>query len=80
MDHMLRFYDEDKMRISLISKEQVQVLFRAVLGFPGHLVGGSLGGGSAEVPSKLSSENQVSFLFKLHRISYVDISLFVAIP
>ncbi|CAK9137658.1 unnamed protein product [Ilex paraguariensis] len=61
MVHMLGFYDEDKQRICLISKEQVQVLFRAVLGFPGRLVCGSLGGGSAEVPSKISSENQEMF-------------------
>ncbi|KAA8520693.1 hypothetical protein F0562_015035 [Nyssa sinensis] len=70
MVRMLGFSDEDKQRIGGAQQGAGKGVVRGVLGLPGRLVGGILGGGSAEVPANVASENQsfadlwVDFLLK----------------
>ncbi|KAG9157951.1 hypothetical protein Leryth_000114 [Lithospermum erythrorhizon] len=68
---MLGFSDEDKQRIGVAQQGARKGVVRGVLGFPGRLVGGMLGGGgSGESSSDVASENQnfadlwVDFLLK----------------
>ncbi|KAA8516109.1 hypothetical protein F0562_019288 [Nyssa sinensis] len=70
MVRMLGFSDEDKQRIGIAQHGAGKGVVRGVLGLPGRLVGGILGGSSAEVPANMTSENQsftdlwVDFLLK----------------
>ncbi|KAL6982052.1 hypothetical protein U1Q18_023669 [Sarracenia purpurea var. burkii] len=67
---MLGFSDEDKKRIGVAQQGTGKGVVRGVLGLPGRLVGGILGGSSAEVNANMASENQsfadlwVDFLLK----------------
>ncbi|KAK9279991.1 hypothetical protein L1049_013675 [Liquidambar formosana] len=70
MVRMLGFSDEDKQRIGVAQQGAGKGVVRGVLGLPGRLVGGILGGGSGEVHANVASENQsfadlwVDFLLK----------------
>ncbi|PSS24235.1 Golgin candidate like [Actinidia chinensis var. chinensis] len=70
MVRMLGFSDEDKQRIGGAQQGTGKGVVRGVLGLPGRLVGGILGGGSAEANANTASENQsfadlwVDFLLK----------------
>lgn len=70
MVRMLGFSDEDKQRIGLAQHGAGKGVVRGVLGLPGRLVGGILGGTSADQHSGMASENQsfadlwVDFLLK----------------
>lgn len=70
MVRMLGFSDEDKQRIGLAQHGSGKGVVRGVLGLPGRLVGGILGGGSPESPATMASEDQsfadlwVDFLLK----------------
>ncbi|CAK9134363.1 unnamed protein product [Ilex paraguariensis] len=73
MVRMLGFSDEEKLRIGLAQHGAGKGVVRGVLGLPGRLVGGILGGGgggSAEVPANMASDKQsfgdlwVDFLLK----------------
>ncbi|KAJ6400655.1 hypothetical protein OIU84_016151 [Salix udensis] len=69
MVRMLGFSDEDKQRIG-VAQQGGKGVVRGVLGLPGRLVGGILGGSAAGVPMNLASDNQsfadmwVDFLLK----------------
>ncbi|GFY83217.1 golgin Putative 4 [Actinidia rufa] len=64
MVRMLGFSDEDKQRIGGARQGTGKGVVRGVLGLPGWLVGGILGGGSTEANGNMASENQVSFLLQ----------------
>ncbi|XP_062155719.1 golgin candidate 3 isoform X2 [Alnus glutinosa] len=70
MVRMLGFSDEDKQRIGVAQQGAGKGVVRGVLGLPGRLVGGILGGGSTESPANAASENHsfadlwVDFLLK----------------
>ncbi|KAA3462223.1 golgin candidate 4-like [Gossypium australe] len=70
MVRMLGFSDEDKQRIGIAQQGTGKGVVRGVLGLPGRLVGGILGGGSADVPASIAPDNQsiadlwVDFLLK----------------
>ncbi|XP_042481258.1 golgin candidate 4 isoform X2 [Macadamia integrifolia] len=70
MVRMLGFSEEDKQRIGVAHQGAGKGVVRGVLGLPGRLVGGILGGGSPESHSHVPSENQsfadlwVDFLLK----------------
>ncbi|XP_062090555.1 golgin candidate 4-like isoform X1 [Humulus lupulus] len=70
MVRMLGFTDEDKQRIGVAQQGGGQGVVRGVLGLPGRLVGGILGGGSGQVPANAATDNQsfadlwVDFLLK----------------
>ncbi|KAJ4728197.1 golgin candidate 4-like [Melia azedarach] len=70
MVRMLGFSDEDKQRIGIAQQGAGKGVVRGVLGLPGRLVGGILGGSSAEAHANMASENQsfadlwVDFLLK----------------
>ncbi|XP_043716113.1 golgin candidate 3-like isoform X2 [Telopea speciosissima] len=70
MVRMLGFSEEDKQRIGVAHQGAGKGVVRGVLGLPGRLVGGFLGGGSPELHSHVPSENQsfadlwVDFLLK----------------
>lgn len=59
MVRMLGFSDEDKQRIGLAQQGVGKGVVRGVLGLPGRLVGGILGGSSAETAANMASTNQV---------------------
>lgn len=59
MVRMLGFSDEDKQRIGIAQQGAGKGVVRGVLGLPGRLVGGIMGGGSAEAPTTMASEDQV---------------------
>ncbi|KAK4787372.1 hypothetical protein SAY86_011205 [Trapa natans] len=61
MVRMLGFADEDKQRIGIAQHGSGKGVVRGVLGFPGRLVGGILGGNSSEAQSNIASDNQQSF-------------------
>lgn len=56
---MLGFSDEDKQRIGGAQQGTGKGVVRGVLGLPGRLVGGMLGGGSADTPPTTTSDDQV---------------------
>lgn len=60
MVRMLGFSDEDKQRIGVAQQVAGKGVVRGVLGLPGRLVGGILGGASSETSSNMTSENQVT--------------------
>ncbi|XP_039061390.1 golgin candidate 3-like isoform X2 [Hibiscus syriacus] len=70
MVRMLGFSDEDKQRIGIAQQGTGKGVVRGVLGLPGRLVGGILGGGSADVHATITPDNQsiadlwVDFLLK----------------
>ncbi|KAH7658242.1 GRIP domain-containing protein [Dioscorea alata] len=70
MVRMLGFSEEEKQRIGLAQQGAGKGVVRGVLGLPGRLVGGIIGGSSHETPSGSSSDNQsfadlwVDFLLK----------------
>uniref|UniRef100_A0A6V7QYN4 Golgin candidate 4 n=1 Tax=Ananas comosus var. bracteatus TaxID=296719 RepID=A0A6V7QYN4_ANACO len=70
MVRMLGFSEEDKQRIGFAQHAAGKGVVRGVLGLPGRLVGGILGGHSQETSTKMPSENQsfadlwVDFLLK----------------
>ncbi|GLT60638.1 hypothetical protein SLA2020_333960 [Shorea laevis] len=70
MVRMLGFSDEDKQRIGVAQQGAGKGVVRGVLGLPGRLVGGMLGGGSADVQANIANDNQsiadlwVDFLLK----------------
>ncbi|KAG6748163.1 hypothetical protein POTOM_048064 [Populus tomentosa] len=57
MVRMLGFSDEDKQRIG-VAQQGGKGVVRGVLGLPGRLVGGILGGSAAGVQMNLASDNQ----------------------
>lgn len=59
MVRMLGFSDEDKQRIGVAQQVAGKGVVRGVLGLPGRLVGGILGGSSGEAHANVASENQV---------------------
>lgn len=59
MVRMLGFSDEDKQRIGLAQQGAGKGVVRGVLGLPGRLVGGILGGSPAEGAANMASDNQV---------------------
>ncbi|PON32694.1 Golgin candidate [Parasponia andersonii] len=70
MVRMLGFNDEDKQRIGGAQQGAGKGVVRGVLGLPGRLVGGILGGSSGQVPANAATDNQsfadlwVDFLLK----------------
>ncbi|RDX76775.1 Golgin candidate 3 [Mucuna pruriens] len=70
MVRMLGFSEEDKQRIGLAQQGTGKGVVRGVLGLPGRLVGGILGGNSTEAAANAGSDNQsfadlwVDFLLK----------------
>ncbi|KAL6901020.1 hypothetical protein ACP4OV_005696 [Aristida adscensionis] len=70
MVRMLGFSEEDKQRIGLAQNNAGKGVVRGVLGLPGRLVGGIVGGHSAGKPAQASQDNQsfadlwVDFLLK----------------
>ncbi|KAF9602555.1 hypothetical protein IFM89_029854 [Coptis chinensis] len=70
MVRMLGFSQEDKQRIGVAQQGSGKGVVRGVLGLPGRLVGGILGGSSADGSSQVPSDNQsfadlwVDFLLK----------------
>ncbi|EOX95844.1 GRIP-related ARF-binding domain-containing protein 1 isoform 1 [Theobroma cacao] len=70
MVRMLGFSDEDKQRIGVAQQGTGKGVVRGVLGLPGRLVGGILGGSSTDVHANMASDNQsiadlwVDFLLK----------------
>ncbi|XP_057533635.1 golgin candidate 4-like isoform X2 [Amaranthus tricolor] len=71
MVRMLGFSDEDKQRIGVAQQGGAgKGVVRGVLGLPGRLVGGIIGGGSAGTSTNMASDNQsfadlwVDFLLK----------------
>ncbi|KAE9615820.1 hypothetical protein Lalb_Chr04g0259321 [Lupinus albus] len=70
MVRMLGFSDEDKQRIGGAQQGAGKGVVRGVLGLPGRLVGGMLGGSSTEAEANTGSDNQsfadlwVDFLLK----------------
>ncbi|XP_059651322.1 golgin candidate 4-like isoform X6 [Cornus florida] len=70
MVRMLGFSDEEKQRIGVAQQGNGRGVVRGVLGLPGRLVGGILGGNSAEASANMASEKQsfadlwVDFLLK----------------
>jgi len=60
MVRMLGFSEEDKQRIGVAQQGPGKGVVRGVLGLPGRLVGGILGGvGSTESAAYVGSDNQV---------------------
>lgn len=59
MVRMLGFSNEDKQRIGLAQQGPGKGVVRGVLGLPGRLVGGILGGSSTETSTNVGSDNQV---------------------
>ncbi|TYH43106.1 hypothetical protein ES332_D11G105500v1 [Gossypium tomentosum] len=70
MVRMLGFSDEGKQRIGVAQHGPGKGVVRGVLGLPGHLVGGILGGSPANKQANMASDNQsiadlwVDFLLK----------------
>ncbi|KAJ8458647.1 hypothetical protein OPV22_031573 [Ensete ventricosum] len=70
MVRMLGFTEEDKQSIGFAQRAAGKGVVRGVVGLPGRLVGGILGGSSPETSSRVASDNQsfadlwVDFLLK----------------
>lgn len=75
MVRMLGFSDEDKQRIGIAQQGTGKGVVRGVLGLPGRLVGGILGGGSADVPASIAPDNQVTSFFHLIQKTNVRIPI-----
>lgn len=72
MVRMLGFTDEDKQKIGVAQKGAGKGVVRGVLGLPGRLVGGIMGGSPAEGSASTSSENQaIFFKLKPHLLVYM---------
>lgn len=72
MVRMLGFSDEDKQRIGVAQQVAGKGVVRGVLGLPGRLVGGILGGASSETSSNMTSDNQVTlFCFLFFCIDFI---------
>ncbi|GFP91468.1 golgin candidate 4 [Phtheirospermum japonicum] len=73
MVRMLGFSEEEKQRIGVAQQGAAKGVVRGVLGFPGRLVGGILGGGTAGAQATMASDNQsfadlwVDFLLESER-------------
>ncbi|GFY85400.1 P-loop containing nucleoside triphosphate hydrolases superfamily protein [Actinidia rufa] len=61
---MLGFSDEDKQRIGGAQQGTGKGVVHSILGLPGRLVGGILGGGSAEANANMASETTFHFLLQ----------------
>lgn len=72
MVRMLGFSDEDKQRIGVAQQGAGKGVVRGVLGLPGRLVGGILGGSSAEAQSNMASENQVNFFNLRMNLNFLE--------
>ena len=59
MVRMLGFSEEDKQRIGSAQSNVGKVVVRGVLGLPGRLVGGFVGGNSAGKSTHAPQDNQV---------------------
>lgn len=60
MVRMLGFSEEDKQRIGFAQQTSGRSVVRGVLGLPGRLVGGIMGGGSSqEKPGHAAMDNEV---------------------
>ena len=59
MVRMLGFSDEDKQRIGVAQQGAGKGVVRGVIGLPGRLVGGILGGSSSAPAANAGSDNQV---------------------
>lgn len=66
MVRMLGFSEEEKQRVGFAQQAARRGVVRGVLGIPGRLVGGILGGGTPE-GSHTPSENQVNSSLPFHR-------------
>lgn len=78
MVRMLGFSTEDKQRIGVAQQGPGKGVVRGVLGFPGRLVGGILGGsGSSESAANVGADNQVisSHLVLIIRGVYLKIKM-----
>ncbi|KGN45698.1 golgin candidate 4 [Cucumis sativus] len=70
MVRMLGFSEDEKLRIGAAKQGPSKGVVRGVLGLPGRLVGGILGGSTTETPANMASDNQsfadlwVDFLLK----------------
>lgn len=79
MVRMLGFSEEDKQRIGFAQQVAGKGIVRGVLGLPGRLVGGMLGGGSPDISAAhVPSENQVHFL--IFSNEFDDYIFIVAFP
>lgn len=59
MVRMLGFSEDEKLRIGAAKQGPSKGVVRGVLGLPGRLVGGILGGSTTETPANMASDNQV---------------------
>lgn len=59
MVRMLGFSEEDKQRIGLAQNNAGKGVVRGVLGLPGRLVGGIVGGGPSGKSAQASQDSQV---------------------
>lgn len=78
MVRMLGFSTEDKQRIGVAQQGPGKGVVRGVLGLPGRLVGGILGGsGSSESAANVGADNQVisSHLVLIIRGVYLKIKM-----
>ncbi|KAA3475232.1 Golgin candidate 4-like protein [Gossypium australe] len=77
MVRMLGFSDEDKQRIGVAQHGPGKGVVRGVLGIPGHLVGGILGGSPANTQANTPSDNQPQLTFSPQSIAdlWVDFLL-----
>lgn len=78
MVRMLGFSNEDKQRIGVAQQGPGKGVVRGVLGLPGRLVGGILGGsGSSESAANVGADNQVisSHLVLIIRGVYLKIKM-----
>ncbi|XP_014633249.1 golgin candidate 3 isoform X2 [Glycine max] len=67
MVRMLGFSDEDKQRIGGAQQGSGKGVVRGVLGLPGRLVGGILGGSSTDAAANAGSDNQICGLIFFSR-------------
>ena len=62
MVRMLGFSEEDKQRIGFAQNNVGKGVVRGVLGLPGRLVGGIVGGGSSGKSTQTSQDSQVGYV------------------
>jgi hypothetical protein len=63
MVRMLGFSEEDKQRIGFAQNNAGKGVVRGVLGLPGRLVGGIVGGGSSGKSTQASQDSQVGSIY-----------------